>query len=81
MKINPTVILTLALLGMMFGAGSVSARWGLKLGTDALKEITQPEISPTSKRDGTQKGLVQGQGIVFLQEQNVVKNVKAVMTG
>lgn len=81
MKINPTVILTLALLGMMFGAGSVSARWGLKLGTDALKEITQPEISPTSKRDGSQKGLIRGQGIVFLQEQNIVKNVKAVMAG
>ena len=81
MKINPTVILTLALLGMMFGAGSVSARWGLKLGTDALKEITQPEISPTSKRDAAQKGLIRGQGIVFLQEKNVVKNIKAVMEG
>lgn len=81
MKINPTVILTLTLLGMMFGAGSVSARWGLKLGTDALKEITQPEISPTSKREGSQKGLMRGQGIVFLQEKNIVKNIRAIMDG
>lgn len=81
MRINPTVVLTFLLLTMMFGAGGVSARWGLSLGKKALKEITQPEISPTSKRDDGQGSLVEGEGIVFLKEKEVLTNVKAQMDG
>lgn len=81
MRINPTVVLTFLLLTMMFGAGAVSARWGLSLGKEALKEITQPEISPTSKREEDQASLVEGEGIIFLKENEVLKNVKAQMQG
>ena len=81
MRINPTVVLTFLLLTMMFGAGGVSARWGLSLGKSALKEITQPEISPTSKRDDGQESLVEGEGIVFLKEKEVLTNVKDQMDG
>ncbi|NER33606.1 MAG: hypothetical protein F6J93_06035 [Oscillatoria sp. SIO1A7] len=81
MRINPTVVLTFLLLTMMFGAGAVSARWGLSLGKEALKEITQPEISPTSKREEDQASLIEGEGIIFLKEKEVLKNVKAQMQG
>jgi hypothetical protein len=80
MKINPTVILTLLLLGMMFGAGTTSAKWGLTLGTEALKEITQPEISPTRNRKENEEHL-KGEQISFLTEPQILERVKAIQNG
>lgn len=80
MKINPTVILTLLLLGMMFGAGTTSAKWGLTLGTEALKEITQPEISPTRNRTENEEHL-KGQPMSFLTEPQILERVKAIQNG
>jgi hypothetical protein len=81
MRINPTVILTLLLLGMMFGAGATSARLGLTLGTEALKEITQPEISPTRNRKEQEEGLGKGNAIAFLSEEQILQRVKAIEEG
>ncbi len=81
MRINPTVILTLLLLGMMFGAGVTSARLGLTLGTEALKEITQPEISPTRNRKEQEEGLGKGNAITFLSEEQILQRVKAIEEG
>ena len=81
MRINPTVNLTLLLLGMMFGAGSTSAKWGLTLGTEALKEITQPEISPTRNRKDSEEGLGKGDAISFFTEQQILQRVKAIQSG
>jgi hypothetical protein len=81
MRINPTVILTLLLLGMMFGAGATSARLGLTLGTEALKEITQPEISPTRNRKEEEEGLGKGNVITFLSEEQILQRVKAIEEG
>jgi hypothetical protein len=81
MRINPTVILTLLLLGMMFGAGATSAKLGLTLGTEALKEITQPEISPTRNRKEQEEGLGKGNAITFLSEEQILQRVKAIEEG
>lgn len=81
MKINPTVILTLLLLGMMFGAGATSAKWGLTLGTEALKEITQPEISPTRNRQDNESALGKGDAISFFTEEQILERVKAIQNG
>lgn len=81
MRINPTVILTLLLLGMMFAAGATSAQLGLNLGTEALKEITQPEISPTRNRKEEEEKLGKGNAIVFLSEEQILQRVKAIEEG
>ena len=81
MRTNPTVILTVLLLAMMFGAGATSARWGLTLGTEALKEITQPEISPTRNRKDKEEGLGKGDEISFLTEQEILQRIKAIQDG
>jgi hypothetical protein len=81
MRINPTVILTLLLLGMMFGAGATSAKWGLTLGTQALKEISQPEISPTRNRKDNEQALGKGDAISFFTEEQIIERVKAIQNG
>lgn len=81
MRINPTIILTLLLLGMMFAAGATSAQLGLNLGAEALKEITQPEISPTRNRKEEEEKLGKGNAIVFLSEEQILQRVKAIEEG
>lgn len=65
----------------MFAAGATSAQLGLKLGTDALKEITQPEISPTRNRKEQEEGLGKGNAISFLSEDKILQRVKAIEEG
>lgn len=48
MGLNSTVVLTVVLLTMMFGAGFTSSVWGYGLGRSALKEITQPDVRPNN---------------------------------
>lgn len=65
----------------MFGAGATSAKLGLTLGTEALKEITQPEISPTRNRKEEEEGLGKGNAIAFLSEEQILQRVKAIEEG
>jgi hypothetical protein len=64
MKLNSTVLLTLAILVMMVSAGSASAYIGYLMGSQALRGVTQPDINSTKKlnkkkqiEEGSYKGL------------------------
>lgn len=81
MKMNPTVVLTLFLLIMMFGAGAVSASLGLSLGKAALKEVTQPDVRPATNPSENPQNAGRGEGIKLLKEDKIVENVKAQMSG
>jgi hypothetical protein len=81
MKVNPTVVLTFLLLSMMFGAGALSASLGLELGKAALKEVTQPDVRPNTSGESNTPGTGKGQGLTLLNEDEVIKTVKARMSG
>ncbi|MCT7956647.1 hypothetical protein [Laspinema palackyanum] len=82
MKVNPTVVLTFLLLSMMFGAGALSASLGLELGKAALKEVTQPDVRPnTSGESNSPAATGKGQGLKLLKEDEVIKTVKARISG
>lgn len=77
---NSTVILTVVLLVLMFGAGLFSSSWGYKLGREALKEISQPDMRPSNltgkKNNGERK-----ESVMMLNEADIVKSVKQRMAG
>ncbi|WP_317619493.1 hypothetical protein [Laspinema olomoucense] len=81
MKVNPTVILTFLLLSMMFGAGALSASLGLELGKAALKEVTQPDVRPNTSGESKTPATGKGQGLKLLKEDEVIKTVKARISG
>ncbi|MGF1675586.1 MAG: hypothetical protein ACFCUV_18160, partial [Rivularia sp. (in: cyanobacteria)] len=82
MKLNSTVLLTLILLTLMLGAGSVSAFWGFTLGSAALKGVTAPDTRPTTKyaRKGT-TGDQEKEGVVFVKEEEILSIVKSRIEG
>lgn len=82
MKLNSTVLLTLILLTLMLGAGSVSAFWGFTLGSAALKGVTTPDARPTTKfaRKGTNAGQDK-EGVAFVKEEEILKIVQARIEG
>ncbi|HEY9698087.1 MAG TPA: hypothetical protein V6D10_12535 [Trichocoleus sp.] len=76
-RVNLTVVLTLILLTLMVGAGLTSATWGYKTGREALKGITQPDARPVNNMmDGKGKP-IKREGLTFLKEEDILKNVKA----
>jgi hypothetical protein len=81
MRLNSTVVLTLALLFLMVGAGVASATWGFKLGREALKGITQPDARPVNNLTDAQGKPVRRDSVTFLKEENILKDVKARMEG
>jgi hypothetical protein len=78
MKINSTVVLTLILLTLMLGAGSVSAFLGFSMGSSALKGVTSPDGRPTTKFASNNNN-AQSDGISLLKEEDVIKIVKTRM--
>lgn len=79
MKINSTVLLTLILLALMLGAGSVSAILGFDIGSKALKGVTTPDARPTTKFTNLANN---GQaGVALLREEEILKIVKARIEG
>ena len=81
MGLNSTVIMTVVLLVLMFGAGFFSSAWGYKLGREALKEITQPDVRPsnlTGKKEETER---KTDGVKMLKEGDILANVKKRMEG
>ena len=80
MGLNSTVVLTVVLLTMMFGAGFTSSVWGYNLGRSALKEITQPDVRP-SNLNNKKKNAARPEGVIFLKEQDIVTTVKKRMEG
>ncbi|MDJ0694406.1 hypothetical protein [Mastigocoleus sp. MO_188.B34] len=81
MRINSTVLLTLILLSMMLGAGSVSAFWGFTIGSSALKGVSPPDGRPNSKLPSPKTGYPQDGGVNFLKEEEILKIVKARVQG
>jgi hypothetical protein len=80
MGLNSTVVLTVVLLTMMFGAGFTSAVWGYSLGRSALKEITQPDVRPNSLTN-KKTNASRHDGVMLLQEKDIVATVKKRMEG
>lgn len=81
MKLNSTVLLTLILLVLMLGSGSVSAFWGFTLGSAALKGVTSPDARPTNKFAGSKSAKEQHTGLALLKEDEILKIVKSRIEG
>ncbi|MBD0263193.1 MAG: hypothetical protein KME38_13075 [Spirirestis rafaelensis WJT71-NPBG6] len=81
MKLNSTVLLTLILLTLMLGAGSVSAFWGFTLGSSALKGVTTPDGRPTTKFASSKANSAQHQAVTLLREEEILKVVKSRIEG
>jgi hypothetical protein len=77
MKLNVTIVFTVALLFSMFAAGLMSAAWGFALGREALKGITQPDVRPTNNLIGAKDGKKQGDSIQFVSEEKILEQVQA----
>jgi hypothetical protein len=81
MKLNSTVFLTLILLTLMLGSGSVSAFWGFTFGSSALKGVTAPDGRPTTKFASSKASSAQHGGVSLLREDEILKIVKARIEG
>jgi hypothetical protein len=81
MKLNSTVLLTLTLLTLMLGAGSVSAIIGFDVGSKALKGVTTPDARPTSKFASAKSGNTAHTGVALLREEEILKIVKSRIEG
>ncbi|MBD2384148.1 hypothetical protein [Cylindrospermum sp. FACHB-282] len=77
MKINSTILLTLILLTLMLGAGSVSALLGFNMGSSALKGVTTPDGRPTTKFTSSKTANAQQGGVELLKEEDILKIVKS----
>ena len=81
MVLNSTVVLTLILLTLMFGAGVTSSVWGFTLGREALKGTTQPDVRPSSSAGGKQGTPANKDQVSILKEKDILKTVKARIEG
>ncbi|MGL5084050.1 MAG: hypothetical protein ACRC8A_21395 [Microcoleaceae cyanobacterium] len=80
MGLNSTVVLTVVLLMLMFGAGIFSSAWGYRLGREALKEITQPDVRPSNLTGKTDKPM-RKEALHLLKEANILTSIKKQMEG
>ncbi|MFB2938010.1 hypothetical protein ACE1B6_22405 [Aerosakkonemataceae cyanobacterium BLCC-F154] len=74
-KLNPTAVLTITLLALMFGGGFLSGIWGFALGREALKGVNQPDARPTARKNQKESQLT-SKPLVFLKEAEILKSVK-----
>ena len=81
MGLNSTVVMTVVLLVLMFGAGFFSSAWGYKLGREALKEITQPDVRPSNLTGKKEDSNHKAQGVTMLKEGDILANVKKRIEG
>lgn len=73
---NSTVVMTVVLLVLMFGAGFFSSAWGYKLGREALKEITQPDVRPSNLTGKNEDSERKTEGVKMLKEGDILASVK-----
>lgn len=79
---NSTVVLTLILLTLMFGAGVTSSVLGFTTGREALKGTTQPDVRPSNYAGTGKQGTVASKDQVsILKETDILKTVKARIEG
>jgi hypothetical protein len=81
MRFNSTVLLTLSLLTLMLGAGSVSAFLGFDIGSKALKGVTAPDARPTTKFASSKANSQQHGELTLLKEEEILKVVKSRIDG
>lgn len=72
---HTTARLALSLLIMMLASGVVSALWGYKMGRDALKGVSQPDINPTKKIAGKSKAPAGPSEFVPIDETTILTQV------
>ncbi len=68
-------MLTLALLAMMLTAGTLSAYLGLAVGSQALRAVTQPEISRDRKSNKQQQVDDKHQELIIIDEKEILTAV------
>lgn len=79
---NSTVVLTLILLTLMFGAGVTSSVLGFTTGREALKGTTQPDVRPSNNAgSGKQGNPASKDQVSILKEKDILKTVKARIEG
>lgn len=79
---NSTVVLTLILLALMFGAGVTSSVLGFTTGREALKGTTQPDVRPSNNAgSGKQGNPANKDQVSILKEKDILKTVKARIEG
>lgn len=82
MAVNSTVVLTLILLALMFGAGVTSSVLGFTTGREALKGTTQPDVRPSNNAgSGKQGNPANKDQVSILKEKDILKTVKARIEG
>lgn len=81
MKTNSTVALTIALLSLMSLAGTASAFLGYSLGREALKGVTQPDISPTKKLSDNNPESSDKELKILLTEAELLKQAEDIING
>ncbi|MBE9163059.1 MULTISPECIES: hypothetical protein [Microcoleaceae] len=82
MAVNSTVVLTLILLTLMFGAGVTSSVLGFTTGREALKGTTQPDVRPSNYAGTGKQGTVASkEQVSILKETDILKTVKARIEG
>ncbi|MEG4502195.1 hypothetical protein QUA81_00950 [Microcoleus sp. F6_B4] len=82
MAVNSTVVLTLILLALMFGAGVTSSVWGFTIGREALQGTTQPDVRPSNNAGSGKPGKTASKDQVsILKEKDILATVKARVEG
>ncbi|MBD2022682.1 hypothetical protein H6F43_21090, partial [Leptolyngbya sp. FACHB-36] len=71
--------MTFVLLSLMFGAGLMSAAWGLVMGREALKGVTQPDTRPANNLANRQGNGAQSSSFAILREDEILATVKSRM--
>jgi hypothetical protein len=61
----------------MLSAGTVSAFVGFKMGTEALKGVSQPDVNPTKKLTSKQPNKPQVKKVAILSEKEILNRVKS----
>ena len=75
MNVKVTLLLILAVLLMMFGAGGASAYISYLMGREALKVVTQPDTDPESNLDRKKPLGGSHKGLNIVSERTVLVNV------
>ena len=65
----------------MVGAGLISTAWGIALGREALKGITQPDTRPANNMAKRQGAAARREQVSILREDDIINGVKARMNG
>ncbi|UNU23633.1 hypothetical protein [Microcoleus vaginatus] len=82
MAVNSTVVLTLILLALMFGAGVTSSVWGFTIGREALQGTTQPDVRPSNNAgSGKPATPASKDQVKILKEKDILTTVKARVEG